>query len=144
MNPFIKYIKKIQAEGTTVDTVNAIINDHQREHRHMKRLYRYIASIKDGPKIFDRKPINYGTGASRNIFRLDDKVNNMLNNSFDSDIVDTKIGICSGIRLLIGPIRQVTHGRRRFTTFSCVAMPRIRTLNVESSQQAQSKPAQKA
>lgn len=140
MNPFIKYIKKIQAEGTTVDTVNAIINDHQREHRHMKRLYRrYIASIKDGPKIFDRKPIKYGTGAS-----LDDKVNNMLNNSFDSDIVDTKIGYMLGIRLLIGPIRQVTHGRRRFTTFSCVAMPRIRTLNVESSQQAQSKPAQKA
>lgn len=97
MNKYIKYIKKIQTEGITVDTINAIINDHQREHRHMKHLYRrYVADKKDGPKIFNRSPINYGTGSSKNVFRLDDKVNNMLNNSFDSDIVDTKIGYMFG------------------------------------------------
>jgi SPP1 family phage portal protein len=97
MNPFIKYIKRIQENGITVETVQEIISDHKADHKRMKRLYhRYIADQKDGPKIFNRSPIDYGAGPSKNVFRLDDKVNNMLNNSFDSEIVDTKVGYMFG------------------------------------------------
>lgn len=92
------YFKKlIDEQGINADIVLDIIEAHAKEKERMEKLYkRYKADI-EGPPIFNREIIEYEdfeTGG--NVRRLDDKVNNRLNNAFDADIVDTKVGYMFG------------------------------------------------
>jgi SPP1 family phage portal protein len=93
----LQFKEVIDKNGITADLVSDIIDEHQADHTRMIRLYaRYKADI-DGPAIFKRTATEYEdfeTGG--NVRRLDDKVNNLLNNAFDADIVDTKIGYMFG------------------------------------------------
>ena len=88
---------EIDKTGITSDLVNDIINEHEKERTRMLQLYQRYKADADGPKIFTRETIEYEefeTGG--NVRRLDDKVNNRLNNAFDADIVDTKVGYMFG------------------------------------------------
>lgn len=92
---FINYIKK---NGISGDIITKLIELHKDDRARMLNLYqRYKADI-DGVPILQRKPIeyeeNFETGG--NVRRIDNKVNNTLNNSFDAEIVDTKIGYLFG------------------------------------------------
>lgn len=74
-----------------------IIEEHAPDRERMLKLYQRYKADLDGPKIFTRETIQYEdfeTGG--NVRRLDDKVNNRLNNAFDADIVDTKVGYMFG------------------------------------------------
>ena len=97
MNALHQYKKQIDETGITGDILTKIIEEHAPERDRMLKLYnRYKADL-DGPAIFTRETIEYEdfeTGG--NVRRLDDKVNNRLNNAFDADIVDTKIGYMFG------------------------------------------------
>ncbi|WP_028982848.1 phage portal protein [Sporolactobacillus terrae] len=97
MDGFLKYIPKIREQGVTVELIESLINDHSEDHKRMEHLYRrYKAAHDDGVPIFDRSPADYKTDDMKGVARLDNKVNNKLNNSFDSDIVDTKVGYMYG------------------------------------------------
>lgn len=95
----LEFKRLIDEQGISSDIVQKIIEAHKKEHDRMKKLYeRYKADL-EGPTIFSRQSIQYEdedfeTGG--NVRRLDDKVNNLLNNAFDADIVDTKVGYMFG------------------------------------------------
>lgn len=96
MNKFLKYKKRIEKEGIGGPLIAEMIAEHREDHERMKRLYeRYKADV-DGPAIFRRSLIEYGTPDTNRAYRIDDKVNNHLNNAFDADIVDTKVGYLFG------------------------------------------------
>lgn len=92
MRDFISAIKK---NGITPTLIKEMIEAHQGDHNRMKAQYeRYKA---DAVPIQTRKTIEYEDFETGAIKRIDNKVNNTLNNSFDSDIVDTKVGYMFGI-----------------------------------------------
>ena len=99
MNPLLQFKKLIDEQGITPDIVQKVIEAHVKDRDRMINLYeRYKADI-DGPKIFTRGSLvheDFETGGNANIKRIDDKVDNRINNAFDADIVDTKIGYMFG------------------------------------------------
>ncbi|WP_419958800.1 phage portal protein [Psychrobacillus psychrotolerans] len=95
MYAFINFIKE---KGINGDIITKLIELHKDDRARMLNLYeRYKADV-NGVPILQRKPVeyeeNFETGG--NVRRIDDKVNNTLNNSFDAEIVDTKIGYLFG------------------------------------------------
>lgn len=97
MNPLLQFKKLIDEQGITPDIVQKVIEAHAEDHERMNNLYQRYKADLDGPAIFQRQAVEYEdfeTGG--NVRRLDDKVNNRLNNAFDADIVDTKVGYMFG------------------------------------------------
>lgn len=92
-----RFKRLIDMNGITEELIPEIITANKKDHDRMFRLYqRYKAEI-DGPEIFSRSALSYDSfDKNDKIQRLDDKVNNQLNNAFDADIVDTKIGYMFG------------------------------------------------
>lgn len=92
-----EFLNAIDANGgPDEDLVEQMIEAHQPDHDRMVSLYqRYKAEI-DGVPILQRQPIEYEDFETGAIRRIDNKVNNRLNNTFDSDIVDTKVGYMFG------------------------------------------------
>ncbi|MCX3306602.1 phage portal protein [Bacillus sp. NEAU-CP5] len=89
-------IDKIRASGITPELIADIIAAHKSDHDRMKNLYdRYKAEVQGVP-ILTREAIEYEDFETGHVKRIDHKVNNKLNNSFDSDIVDTKAGYLFG------------------------------------------------
>ncbi|MEK4378927.1 phage portal protein [Bacillus sp. FSL R5-0434] len=89
-------IDKIRASGITPELIADIIEAHKNDHDRMKNLYdRYKAEVQGVP-ILTREAIEYEDFETGHVKRIDHKVNNKLNNSFDSDIVDTKVGYLFG------------------------------------------------
>ncbi|WP_203364725.1 phage portal protein [Bacillus sp. REN10] len=91
----LKFKKRIAKEGVTKEIVQEIIQAHREDHDRMKQLYERYKADKDGPAIFKRSATAIDFD-SDNVKRLDDKVNNLLNNAYDADIVDTKVGYMFG------------------------------------------------
>lgn len=96
MNEFVQYLRENDINSKVID---AIINSHKEQRDKMINQYeRYKASI-EGVPILQRDAFtlehqeDFETGA---ILRIDDRVNNRLNNGFDSEIVDTKVGYMFG------------------------------------------------
>lgn len=99
MNPLLQFKKLIDEQGISPDLVLDIIEAHKADHNRMKNLYQRYKADLDGPKIFTRDSLvheDFETGGNANITRVDDKVDNRLNNAFDADIVDTKVGYMFG------------------------------------------------
>lgn len=91
-----EFINAIKTNGITADIVSQMIEAHKPDHERMIHLYdRYKTEI-TGVPILQRQPIDYEDFETGAIKRIDNKVNNLLNNSFDSEIVDTKIGYMFG------------------------------------------------
>jgi SPP1 family phage portal protein len=97
VNTLRKFKKQLDEKGIDETLVSEILAAHKKDHKRMKQLYeRYKADI-DGPTIFNRPVAAYDSFADNQaIQRLDDKVDNRLNNAFDVDIVDTKVGYMFG------------------------------------------------
>lgn len=98
MSKLYAFINFIKENGINGDIITKLIELHKDDRARMLNLYeRYKADV-NGVPILQRKPIeyeeNFETGG--NVRRIDNKVNNTLNNSFDAEIVDTKIGYLFG------------------------------------------------
>ncbi|QBJ83527.1 phage portal protein [Bacillus subtilis] len=92
----IKFLEQIRASGITPELIAEIIEAHKNDHDRMKKLYdRYQAEVQGVP-ILTREAIEYEDFETGHVKRIDHKVNNKLNNSYDSDIVDTKVGYLFG------------------------------------------------
>lgn len=96
MNEYLKYKRRIEKDGVSGPLISEIISAHRKDHDRMKSLYSRYKADEDGPNIFSRSFADYGTPDAKKAMRLDDKVNNQLNNAFDADIVDTKVGYMFG------------------------------------------------
>lgn len=91
-----KYLRLIDEQGISGEIVAKMIEAHKPVRDKCIMLYeRYKASVAGVP-ILRRKPTEYEDFETDHIKRLDDKVNNKLNNAYDSDIVDTKVGYMFG------------------------------------------------
>lgn len=92
-------IKSIKENGLTGKAVGEIIDLHTNDHERMKESYgRYKADTEVVP-IFKRNLTalreDFETGG--NVRKLDNTVNNKLNNAFDAEIVDTRTGYHHGV-----------------------------------------------
>ncbi|MGX2958035.1 phage portal protein [Peribacillus sp. JNUCC 23] len=91
-----KYLEKIKKQGISGEIIAELIENHKVEREKLINFYqRYKAAI-DGVPILSRKPVEYEDFETGSIKRIDNKVNNLLNNSFDAEIVDTKVGYMFG------------------------------------------------
>ena len=92
MNEYITYIDE---KGVTPLLLDKLIKETQAErNKRLLNYNRYKTEVSAVP-ILTRKPTEYAQG-NEHVQRVDDKVNNTLNNAFDADIVDTKIGYMFG------------------------------------------------
>ena len=91
-----KYLQKIRNEGISGELIGEMIEEHRATQRKILGFYeRYKASVQGVP-ILSRKPVEYEDFETGAVRRIDNKVNNKLNNAFDAEIVDTKIGYMFG------------------------------------------------
>ncbi|MGG2111923.1 phage portal protein [Lysinibacillus pakistanensis] len=92
MNEYITYIDE---KGVTPLLLDKLITETKLDRN--KRFNNYERyKIEDAAvPILTRKPVDYAQGNAY-VQRVDDKVNNTLNNAFDADIVDTKVGYMFG------------------------------------------------
>lgn len=94
-----KIADDIKENGVLPKHIEAIIESHKEDRERMINLYNRYKTDIDYVPIFRRQPIeqkeDFETGG--NVRRLDVSINNKLNNSFDSEIVDTRVGYLHGI-----------------------------------------------
>ncbi|MEH6439362.1 phage portal protein [Bacillus sp. JHAA] len=91
-----EYINLIRQSGINGDIIKMMINEHVPVREKLMRLYARYKADPAGVPILTRSIIDYGSAGTDKVQRIDDKVNNKLNNSFDSEIIDTKTGYMFG------------------------------------------------
>ena len=92
MNEYIAYI---DAKGVTPLLLDKLVSETKAErNKRLLNYNRYKAELSAVP-ILTRKPTDYAQG-NDHVVRVDDKVNNTLNNPLDAEIVDTKVGYMFG------------------------------------------------
>lgn len=95
MNTY-KYLKLFKAQGVDHQLIAKAIEEHKDEKEKRLSFYeRYKASI-EGVPILTREAVDYEDFETGAVKRIDNKVNNRLNNAFDAEIVDTKVGYMFG------------------------------------------------
>ncbi|PAD10185.1 phage portal protein [Shouchella clausii] len=92
----MKYVKEIQEQGITAELIAQIIDDNKEDSERMLKLYQRYKACENAVPILERQAVTFDQFDTKSIKRLDDKVNNRLNNPFDVDIVDTKVGYMFG------------------------------------------------
>lgn len=94
-----KLIDDIKAQGVLPKHIEALIESHKDDRERMVNLYNRYKTHIDYVPIFKRRPIEEKEDFERggNVRRLDISINNKLNNSFDSEIVDTRVGYLHGV-----------------------------------------------
>lgn len=90
MNEYIQYIDE---NGISPLLLDKLVKETQVERN--KRLLNYNRYKAEVVPILTRKPADYAQG-NAHVQRVDDKVNNTLNNPLDAEIVDTKVGYMFG------------------------------------------------
>ena len=97
MNRLLKFKRRLDENGINEELLQEIISAHKKDAERMRKLYERYKAEEDGPTIFKRPAAAFdGFDESNSVQRLDDKVNNRLNNAFDAEIVDTKVGYMFG------------------------------------------------
>ncbi|GGA31160.1 phage portal protein [Psychrobacillus lasiicapitis] len=95
MNTY-KYLKAFREKGADPSLIQKVIEEHKSTKEKLLKFYeRYKASV-TGVPILTREAVDYEDFETGAIKRIDNKVNNRLNNSFDAEIVDTKVGYMFG------------------------------------------------
>lgn len=91
-----EFINLIQQNGINGNIIKLMIEEHRPTRDKMIKLYARYKADPSGVPILTRKLIDYEGIGNEAVKRIDDKVNNKLNNSFDSEIIDTKTGYMFG------------------------------------------------
>ena len=95
MDAFKVYIPFIRKHGINEEILQQIISEHKSIQEDIRKLQERYEVTEEGVPILKRpvKAINFESAKVR---RIDEIINNKLNNTFDSDVVDTKIGYFLG------------------------------------------------
>lgn len=91
-----KYLELIRTDGISGELIAKMIEEHKAEKEKRISFYERYKTSLVGVPILQRQPIEYEDFETGAIKRIDNKVNNKLNNSFDAEIVDTKVGYMFG------------------------------------------------
>ncbi|MGV3267044.1 phage portal protein [Cytobacillus pseudoceanisediminis] len=95
MNTY-KFLRLFRERGADPKTIQEAIEEFKADLARRKKFYeRYKASVQGVP-ILTRQPVDYEDFETGKVMRIDSKVNNHLNNAFDAEIVDTKVGYMFG------------------------------------------------
>ncbi|WP_342535723.1 phage portal protein [Lysinibacillus sp. FSL K6-1151] len=93
MDAFKAYIPYLDDHGINETILAQIINEHKPIRREVEMLQKRYDTT-DVPIM--KRPIIELPIASENMKRIDQLINNKLNNAFDADVVDTKVGYFLG------------------------------------------------
>lgn len=107
MNRFRPYIKYFDEHGFDEQLIPQLISEHKKVRDKVVGLQKRYEASAEGVPILKRTPITTLLSENEKMKRLDTMINNKLNNSFDSDIVETKVGYFLGI-----PINYVVEVRK--------------------------------
>ncbi|EWG12736.1 phage portal protein [Cytobacillus firmus] len=95
MNTY-KFMRLFREKGADPKTIQEVIEEFKGDLQKRRIFYeRYKASVQGVP-ILSRQPVDYEDFETGKVMRIDSKVNNHLNNAFDAEIVDTKVGYMFG------------------------------------------------
>ncbi|MEK5148777.1 phage portal protein [Psychrobacillus sp. FSL K6-4615] len=91
-----KYLSAFREKGADPLLLQKVIEENKNDRDKRLKFYeRYKASI-GGVPVLTREAVDYEDFETGSIKRIDNMVNNRLNNSFDAEIVDTKVGYMFG------------------------------------------------
>jgi SPP1 family phage portal protein len=122
------YLKKIKESGITPKLIQDIIGDHKEDRERMIKLYERYKASTEGVPILKRSIFEYNGFNIKEMQRIDDKVNNTLNNAFDADIIDTKIGYFLGHPISYG----YDDGQKREPGTPAPVMEDVNTFNLRN------------
>lgn len=91
-----KYVKAFREKKANAELIQRVIDAHTSDKAKRLKFYGRYKALAGAVPILTRNAINYEDFETGAIKRIDDKVNNRLNNSFDAEIVDTKVGYMFG------------------------------------------------
>ncbi|MED4342407.1 phage portal protein [Bacillus licheniformis] len=93
MNKFLNYLRNNEIDGPIIEQ---IIEEHKPiKDKAIAQYERYMASVAGVP-ILQREAAQFEDFETGKVRRIDHLVNNRLNNAFDAEIVDTKVGYMFG------------------------------------------------
>lgn len=93
MDAFKEYISYLDERGINETILAQIINEHEPIKREIEILQKRYDTT-DVPIM--KRPVIELPIASENMKRIDQLINNKLNNAFDADVIDTKVGYFLG------------------------------------------------
>ncbi|WP_341320838.1 phage portal protein [Solibacillus sp. FSL H8-0523] len=91
-----KYVRQFRDKGADATLIAQVIDEHQKDKARRLLMYKRYRAETDAVPILTREAAKYEDFETGAVKRIDDKVNNRLNNSFDVEIVDTKVGYMFG------------------------------------------------
>lgn len=95
-------IQDIRKHGVKPKHIETLIDMHKDDRQRMKHMYERYKSSVDAVPVFKHDPLkeyeDFETGG--NVRRVDHFVNNKLNNAFDVEIVDTRVGYLHGVPIV--------------------------------------------
>lgn len=92
MNEYLQALR----ENINPKLLGVILEAFRPQADHLRELYGRYKTATEAVPVLHRGPIEYEDFETATIKRLDNKVNNRLNNAFDAEIVDTKVGYMFG------------------------------------------------
>lgn len=95
MNTY-KYVRQFRDKDADPKLIAQVIDEHENDRAKRMLFYNRYKAVIEAVPILTRKAAQYENFETGSIKRIDDKVDNRLNNSFDAEIVDTKIGYMFG------------------------------------------------
>lgn len=117
------YVAVIKEKGMTGKLIAQLINEHTKDSKRMKSQYERYKT--DDVPVFRRSSIQTLDFETDRVKRIDNKVNNRLNNSFDSEIVDTKVGYMFGIPIAYDVDKEQANSE--------ALLEQVRTFNLRNS-----------
>lgn len=96
MDAFKVYIPFIRNHGINEELLQQIINEHKSIQQDVIKLQERYEASAEGVPILKRTAQHITHLENERVRRIDEIINNKLNNSFDSDVVDTKTGYFLG------------------------------------------------
>ena len=95
-------IKQIKQNGIQPKHIESLIEMHKSDRERMHNLYERYKAKHEAVPVFRHDPVkqyeDFETGG--NVKRIDQFVNNKLNNAFDVEIVDTRTGYMHGVPIV--------------------------------------------
>lgn len=95
-------IKQIKTDGIQPKHIESLIEMHKVDRERMYGLYERYKAKHEAVPVFSHDPVrqyeDFETGG--NVKRIDQFVNNKLNNAFDVEIVDTRTGYMHGVPIV--------------------------------------------
>ena len=112
-----EFIEKIKSNGITAEIINKVVERNISKLNYVKSKYERYKGVE--VPIFKQKPIRLGDfETGNNVYRIDDKIQNSVANSYDSDIVDTKVGYMYGVPIVYGYDQEDANLKEKLKNFN--------------------------